>query len=114
MDPFDFIPVVPPNLPGENAAGKTPGQSFAAGVASTVLPTVNFLLVLFTSFAASFAVALAAMPLASAGLVFVIGRRLSTATAWAVVYALGCAAFCFIGNTCALLLHGLLQFFHDF
>ena len=114
MDPFDFIPIVPPNLPGENASGKKPGESFAAGVASTVLPAVNFLLVLFTGFAASFAVALALMPLASASLVFVIGRRLSTATSRVVVYALGCAAFCLIGNACALLLHGLLQFFHDF
>jgi low affinity Fe/Cu permease len=50
-----------------------------------------------------------------AGLVsFVAGRVVSMSIAWAIVLALGSAAFCFIADGGALLLHGLAQFFHDF
>lgn len=114
MDFFDLIPIVPPGLPGERSSELTPGQRFVAGVASTLLPATNFVLVLFAAFASHARVALAVMPLGSAALVYLLSRRLSTPIAWAIVFAMGCAAFCFIGNACALLLHGLAQFFHDF
>jgi hypothetical protein len=114
MDLFDFIPVVPPGLPGENSPERTPGQSFVAGVASTVLPAINFALVLFAGFAANATMALAVMPLVSAALVFALGRRLSVPVAWAIVLGMGCAAFCFMGNACALFLAALAHFFHDF
>lgn len=114
MNLFDFIPIVPPGLPGESSAGRTPGHQLAAGVASTLLPAINFALVLFAGFASHATIALAVMPLVSAALVFALSRRLSIPIAWAIVLGMGCAAFCFCGNACALLLVGLAQFFHDF
>jgi hypothetical protein len=114
MSLFDLIPIVPPGLPGENSADLTPSQRVAAGVASTLLPAVNFALVLFAGFASSATMALAGMPVVSAALVFVLSRRLSIPIAWAIVLGMGCAAFCFIGNACALFLGALAQFFRDF
>jgi hypothetical protein len=114
MDFLDFIPIVPPNLPGERSPALTPSQRFVAGFGSTLFPIINFLLVLLTGWAFSFAIAFVVMPLVSAGIVFAISRRLATPMAWALVIAMGCATFCLIGNGCALLLHGLAQFFHDF
>jgi hypothetical protein len=111
---FDLFPIVPPGLPGERSPELTSGQRFTAGVASTVLPTINFVLVLFVGFASHMAVALVAMPLGSAALAYLLCRQLSTPIAWAIVFALGCAAFCLIGNAGALFIHGLAQFFHDF
>jgi hypothetical protein len=111
---FDLFPIVPPGLPGERSPELTSGQRSAAGVASTVLPTINFVLVLFVGFASHATVALAAMPLGSAVLAYLLSRRLSTPIAWAIVLAMGCAAFCLIGNAGALFLHGLAQFFRDF
>jgi hypothetical protein len=114
MDFLDLIPIVPPGLPGERSSQLTPSQRFGAGVASTLLPAVNFLLVLLTGFAAHVTTALVLMPLASAGLAYLVGRLLATPVAWALVFALGCGAFCFIGNSGALMLALFLQFFRDF
>jgi hypothetical protein len=114
MDFFDLIPIVPPGLPGENSPERTPGHRLAAGVASTVLPAINFALVLFAGFASHAMIALVVMPLVSAGLVVVLSRRLSVSIAWAIVLGMGCAAFCFIGNASALFLHALAQFYRDF
>jgi hypothetical protein len=108
---FDLIPIVPPGL---SSGARTPNHQLAAGVASTLLPAINCALVLFAGFASHATIALAVMPLASAALVFVLSRRLSIPIAAALVLGSGCAAFCFCGNACALLLVGLAQFFHDF
>jgi hypothetical protein len=83
-------------------------------VGSTLLPAINFALVLFAGFASQATVALAVMPLVSAGLVFVLSRRLAVPIAWAILLGMGCAAFCFIGNACALFLGALAQFYSDF
>jgi hypothetical protein len=114
MNLFDLFPIVPPGLPGERSSALTPGQRFAAGLGSTLLPAINFMLVLFVGFASHATIALAAMPLGSAAVLYVLSRRLSTPIAWAIVLAMGCAAFCLIANASALFLHGLAQFYHDF
>jgi hypothetical protein len=114
MDFFDLIPIFQPGLPGESSSERTPGQRFAASVASTLLPAINFALVLFAGFASHPTIALAVMPLVSAALVFVLSRRLSTPIAWAILLGMGCAAFCFVGNACALFLDALAQFYRDF
>ena len=114
VDIFDLIPIVPPSLPGERSSELTSAQRFGAGVATSLFPTVNFLVVLLAGFARDFTVALIAMPLGSATAAFVLSRRLATPVAWAIVIAMGCAAACLVGNGFALLLHGMAQFFHDF
>ena len=85
MDPFDFIPPLLPSLPGERSPQLTPGQRFAAGVGSTLLPAINFLLVLLAGFARNLAVAFLVMPLASAAAAFLFSRRLGTPLAWGLV-----------------------------
>jgi hypothetical protein len=114
MDPFDLIPIVPPNLPGESSPQLTDSQRFVFGVSSTLLPTLSFLLVLFAGFAAHPAVALAVLPLTGAAASLLIARLLSVSRPWGLVIALGALAFCLIGDTIALFLHELAQFFHDF
>jgi hypothetical protein len=114
MSIFDLVPIVPPGLPGERSPELTETQRFGAGFASTLLPTVNFLLVLFTGFAAHVMIALVLLPGASGGIVYAGMRRLATPRAWAIVLAMGCATFCFIGDGCALFLHLLARFFQDF
>ena len=114
MDLFDFVPLIPPDLPGERSPERSAGHRFTAGIGSTLFPTVNFLLVLFAAFASHITVALAAMPLASGTLLYVLGRRLALTVSWAIALAMGCAAFCVVGNGCALFLRGLMQFFKDF
>jgi hypothetical protein len=111
---FDFIPIVPPGLPGESSPERTPAERLVAGVGSTLLPAINFFLVLLTGFASSAMIAMVVMPLVSGGVVFVLGRRLSVSIAWAMAFGMGCAAFCFIGNGGALFLHALGQFYRDF
>jgi hypothetical protein len=113
VDWFDFIPIVPPDLPGQRAPALTPAQRFAAGAAGTALTTLNFALVLLVGFARHTVIGLAVMPVASATLAFAVGRRVATPIAWAIVIAMGTGAFCFIGNGCALLLHGLAQLFNE-
>jgi hypothetical protein len=114
MDFFDLIPLVPPGLPGEGSPDRKPGQRFVAGVASALLPAINFALVLFAAFASNPTIALAVTPLVSAAVVIGLGRRLSVPLASAIVLGMGCAVFCFVGNACALFLGALTQFFRDF
>jgi hypothetical protein len=115
FDLSDLIPIVPPSGPGERSSALTPEQRFVAGIGATLLPTLSFLVVLFTGFAAKAVIALAVLPLASATVVFVVSRRLvATPLAWAIVIAMGSAAFCFVADTGALALHLFAQFFHDF
>jgi hypothetical protein len=69
--------------------------------------------VLLVGFARNFAFALIVLPLASAAVTFLLSRRFTTPMAWAIVVALGCGAFCFIGSGLALLLHGLATLFNS-
>jgi hypothetical protein len=114
MDLFDFIPIVPPGMPGENSRERSPGHQLASGVGSVLLPIVNFVVVLFAEFAHDGTIALVAMPIVSALLVYVLGRRLSVGVGWAILLAMFCAVFCFMANACALLLAGLGQFYSHF
>jgi hypothetical protein len=113
MDWLDLIPIVPPGLPGEHSADRTPAQRLGTGVATVLLPAINFMLVLLAGFAAHAKVALVAMPLISASLVFLLARRLAISAAWALALAIACAAFCLIGNAGALFLVGLAHLFRD-
>jgi hypothetical protein len=113
MDLLDLIPIVPPTLPGERSPGLKPAQRFVARAASTALPVISFVLVLFVGFARHIAVALVALPLASAALTFLLSRRVATPIAWAIVIAAGCAAYCFVGSGFALLLHAFATVFQD-
>jgi hypothetical protein len=113
MDIFDFIPIVPPGMPGDSR-DQAPGQELASGVGAVVLPGVNFLVVLFAGFAHNGTVALILMPVVSAVALFVLARFQSVGVAWAIVYAMCCAAFCFVANGCALFIVGLVGFFHTF
>jgi hypothetical protein len=114
MNLLDLVPIVPPSLPGERSSELTSAQRFAAGVASTLLPAINFFIVLLAGFAFSFGVAFVALPLASAAIAYFVARMLAVTVAWAVVLAMGVATFCLIGNGFALAIRGLMQFFHDF
>jgi hypothetical protein len=112
MDIFDFIPIVPPGMPGDSR--DRPGSEFASGVGAVLLPAVNFVVVLFAGFAHNGTAALALMPALSAMLLYVLARRQSVGAAWSIVYAMFTAGFCFVANGCALFLVGLLGFFHTF
>jgi hypothetical protein len=113
VDIFDFIPIVPPGMP--DGSGERPrGYELASGVGSVLLPAINAVVVLFAGFTHSGTVALLLMPLVSGALLYLLARWQSVGVAWGLLYAMCCAAFCFIGNSCALLLVGLLGFFHTF
>ena len=113
MDLFAFIPIVPPGGPGDSR-DRSPGHQFASGVGSLLLPAINFFIVLFADFAHEGTTAFVVMPIVSAGLVYVLSRRLSVGVGWALVLAMCCAAFCFVANGCALLLVGLSGFYQTF
>jgi hypothetical protein len=113
MDFFDFIPIVPPGMPGDSR-DRPPGHQLAAGVGSVLLPAINFMVVLFAGFAHDGRVALAILPLVSGAVLYALARRLSVGVAWALVLGMCCAAFCFVGNGAALLLAGLAGFFQTF
>jgi hypothetical protein len=114
MDIFDFIPIVPPGMPGDNSRERRPGQALASGVGGVLLPAVNFVVVLFAGFAHSGTVALVVMPVVSAAALLVLARWQSVSLAWALVYAMFTAAFCFVANGCALFLVGLAGFYQTF
>jgi hypothetical protein len=113
VDLFDFIPIVPPGMPGDSRE-RPAGHQFASGVASVLLPAINFVVVLFAGFAQDGTIAFVVMPAVSAAILYVLSRRLSVGVAWALVLAMCCAAFCFVANGCALLLAGLAGFFNAF
>jgi hypothetical protein len=113
MDIFDLFPMGGPGLPGERSA-KTPAEQLAAGSATLLFPTVNFLLVLLAGVAAHTTLALVVMPLASAVLLFVLARFLDVSVIRAVLFAMACAAICFTGNLGALLLAAIGQFYSGF
>jgi hypothetical protein len=113
MDLFDFIPIVPPGMPGDSR-DRPAGHQIAAGVGSVLVPTLNFMVVLFAGFAHDGRVALVGLPLLSGAILYVLGRRLSVGVGWALVLAMCGAALCFIGNGAALLLVGLAGFFQTF
>jgi hypothetical protein len=114
VDLFDFIPIVPPGMPGDNSRDRSPGHQLASGVGSVLLPAVNFTIVLAAGFAHDGRIALLVMPLVSGALLFVLARRVAVGVAWALVLAACCAVFCFVANGCALFLAALVQFSRDF
>jgi hypothetical protein len=113
VDLFDFIPIVPPGMPGDSRERSTEHQ-FASGVGSVLLPIINFVIVLVAAFAHDATIALALMPGLSALVLFVLARRLSVDVAWSLVLAGFCAVFCFVANVCALFLAAMMQFYRDF
>jgi hypothetical protein len=113
MDLFDFLPITP-GMPGDNARDRSPGHQLATGVGSVVLPTINFVVVLFAGFAQDGTIALVAMPIASGTLLFLLARSVSVGLGWAIVLAIYCAVFCFMANLGALLLAALGQFYSTF
>lgn len=113
MDFFDFIPIVPPSMPGDSRE-RPAGHQFASGVGSVLLPAINFFVVLFAGFAHDGRIALVVMPVVSGALLYLLARRLDVGVAWAIALAMFCAAFCFVANGCALLLVGLAGFYHTF
>jgi hypothetical protein len=113
VDLFDFIPIVPPGMPGD-ARDRPPGHQFAAGVGSVLLPAINFTVVLFAGFAHDGRIAFVVLPVVSGAILYVLSRALSVGMAWALVLAMCCAAFCFVANGCALLLVGLAGFYRAF
>jgi hypothetical protein len=113
MDFFDFIPIVPPGMPGDSPE-RSPGHQMASGAGSVLLPGINFLVVLLAGFAHSAMVAFVALPVASAAVLYVVARYLSVGVAWSLVLAMFTAGFCFVGNGFAFLFVGLADFFHTF
>jgi hypothetical protein len=113
MDFFDFIPIVPPGMPGDSP-DRPPGHRLAAGVGSVLLPAINFIVVLFAGFAHNGMIAFVVMPVISGAFLYVLGRWQSVGVGWAIVLAGCCAAFCFVANGVALLLAGLAGFYQTF
>lgn len=113
MDFFDFIPIVPPGVPADSRE-RPAGHQFASGVGSVLLPAINFVVVLFAGFAHDGRIALVVMPGVSGALLYVLARRLDVGVAWAIVLAMLCAVFCFVGSGCALFLAGLADFYQTF
>jgi hypothetical protein len=113
MDFFDFIPIVPPGMPGDSPE-RSPGHQFASGVGSVLLPMINFIVVLAAGFAHSGTVALVVLPLVSGGILYVVARLLSVGVAWGIALAMFCATFCFVANGVALFIAGLANFFQTF
>jgi hypothetical protein len=113
MDFFDFIPIVPPGMPGDSQE-RPPGHRLASGVGSVLLPAVNFMVVLLAGFAHNATVAFVVLPVISGAILYVLARWLSVGAAWAVALAMFCAAFCFVANGIAFLFVGLAGFYHDF
>ena len=113
MDLFDLFPMGGPGLPGERSA-RTPGEQLAAGTATLLLPTVNFLLVLFAGIAPLTTVALVVMPLASAVLLTAVARVVDVSFWRALMFGMICAAVCFTANLAALILAAIGQFYSGF
>ncbi len=113
MDFFDFIPIVPPGMPGDSRE-RSAGHQFASGVGSVLLPAVNFFVVLFAGFAQDGRIALVVMPGVSGALLYLLARRLDVGVAWAAVLAMLSAVFCFVGSGCGLFLAGLADFYQTF
>jgi hypothetical protein len=113
MDIFDLFPMGGPGLPGERSA-RTPEEQLAAGTATLLLPTVNFLLVLFAGVAPLTTVALVLMPLLSAILLFVLARILGVSVGRGILFAICCGGICFAGNLGALLLAAIGQIYSGF
>jgi hypothetical protein len=114
VDLFDLIPFVPPGSASRSRAEMSSAQQLAVGVAMAILPTINFIVVLSAHFAHDGTTALVLLPVISALMVLILGLLLAVSTAWAIVYAMGCAAACFTVNGVALLLVGLGSFFSTF
>jgi hypothetical protein len=110
---FDFIPIVPPGMPGDSRE-RSAGHQFASGVGSVLLPIINFVIVLVAAFAHDGTIALLLMPGISALALFLLARRVSVDVAWSLVLAAFCAVFCFVANVCALFLAAMMQFYRDF
>jgi presenilin-like A22 family membrane protease len=113
MDLFDFIPIVPPGMPGESRE-RSPGHQLASGVGSALLPAINFIVVLVAGFAHSATVAFVVLPAVSGALLYVLARRVSVGAAWSIALAMFCAVFCFIANGVAFFFVALGDFWHTF
>jgi hypothetical protein len=113
MDIFDLFPMGGPGLPGERSA-RSPEEKLAAGTATLLLPTLNFLIVLFAGVAPHTTVALVLMPLLSAVLLFALARILGVSVGRGILFAICCAATCFVGNLGALLLAAIGAFYSNF
>ena len=113
MDFFDLVPIVPPGGPGDSR-DRSPSHQLASGVATVLLPTIDFVVVLVAGFAHDGTVALVVIPLLSSAFLFVLARLVSVGVAWSLVLAFYCAAFCFVASGCALFLAAIGQFFHTF
>jgi len=113
MDFFDFIPIVPPGMPGDSQ-DRPIGHQLASGVGSVVLPAINFFVVLLAGFAHGATVAFLVLPLVSGALLYVFARWQSVGTAWSIALGMLCAVFCFMANGAAFFFVALADFWHTF
>jgi hypothetical protein len=113
MDFFDFVPIVPPGMPGDSQE-RPAGHQLASGVGSVLLPAINFIVVLVAGFAHNATMAFIAMPALSAILLYLLARRVQVGKAWSIVLALFCALFCFVANGVGFFFVALTDFFQTF
>jgi hypothetical protein len=114
MDLFDLLSLFPVYLPGGSSQRRKPEENVTGLVALTVLPVVDFVVVLFAKLYAHPLVAMVVLPGAMALAALVLCRALRTSTPWTAATTVACAALCFIASGAAFLLGVLASFYSAF
>jgi hypothetical protein len=113
MDFFDFFAFLPVGG-GGGSRDRPPEENVSQGVALTVFPILDFVIVLFAGAWKEAALAFIVLPAAFTLASVVLSRRLETSGGFTAVTAIGCLLFCFLASGLGGLLGGLASFFQTF
>jgi hypothetical protein len=113
MDFFDFLSFLPIGG-GGSSRDRPPEENVSQGVALTVCPILDFLIVLFAGAWRDAAVAFIVLPAAFTLLSVLVSRRLETSGGFTAITAIGCVLFCFLASGIGALLGGLASFYQTF
>jgi hypothetical protein len=113
MDFFDFLAFFPIGA-GGSSRDRPPEENVSQGVALTVFPILDFVIVLFAGVWKDATVSFIVLPAAFTLVSVLLSRRLEVGGGFTAVTAIGCAIFCLLASGIGGLLGGFASFFSTF
>jgi hypothetical protein len=113
MSFLDLLALLPLD-PGAPSKRRSREENVTGFVGLTLLPAVDFAIVLFAGLYPHFTASLVALPAAFGAASCVLCRKLGTSTGWTLAVTLGCAALCVAASGLATLLGAVASFYSGF
>jgi hypothetical protein len=113
MDFFDFFALFPIGC-GGSSRERSSEENLSGGIALTVFPLLDFMIVLFAGAWRDEALAFFLLPALFTWATVILSKLLETSGAWTATTAIGCALMCLVASGIGGMLAGLASFFSSF